>query len=282
MPSAKLYVGDCVAVTGSLPAMSVDHACFSPPYDMLKAKDYDAGQRFDMAVWIDLCNALYTVLKPGAVACFVVNDAIIGGDRSCSSLEMVLAAKQAGFLCHELIPWIRPSTPYTTKGRLAQCWELCVVLSKGKVGYALLPTKQNSRAGAILKRPDGSTYRVKAEGVDRNVITDISTGHNHTQKGKTYPHAAPYPPELPARFIKSWCRPGGTILDCFTGISSTGVGLAQVEAGEGNPEGAKSGRSYIGIDLSARYIEWSRERLEATGYYKEVEVCIASTESKPK
>ena len=260
MPTAKLYVGDCVDVMKALPEASVSHACFSPPYDALKT--YQNGQTIDLEHFVRLSAELFRTLKPGAVAGMVVNDAIVNGDRTCSSLRYVLAMKDAGFICHDLIPWVRSSTPYTTRGRLAQCWELCAVMSKGKPAYVDLPRKPNVRASAVLKRKDGSRYTVKAEGVARNVITDIDCGRHKTQTGKIYPHPAPYPPALAARFIKSWCPPGGVVLDFFTGISSTGVGVAQ--AGEG--------RSFVGVDLSRQYISWSRERLAATGYFSAVEI----------
>lgn len=66
-------------------------------------------------------------------------------------------------------------------------------------------------------------------------------------------HFAAYPPELVRRCIVSGCKPGGTVLDPFSGSGTTGM-VAQ-----------KHGRKYIGIDLNAEYLDLSlRTRLANT------------------
>jgi len=52
------------------------------------------------------------------------------------------------------------------------------------------------------------------------------------------PHFAAYPIDLPLRCIAAGCKPGGTVLDPFTGSGTTG--LAAIELG----------RNFTGIDLS--------------------------------
>lgn len=67
---------------------------------------------------------------------------------------------------------------------------------------------------------------------------------------RPYPaaHFATFPIDLPIRCIKAGCRPGGTVLDPFSGSGTTGAAARQL------------GRRYIGIDLSAEYHELARER----------------------
>lgn len=62
-------------------------------------------------------------------------------------------------------------------------------------------------------------------------------------------HPAPFPPELPERCIKMYAYKGDTILDPFSGSGSTGVAALQC------------GCRYIGIDVSQKYMDLSRERL---------------------
>jgi DNA modification methylase len=63
-------------------------------------------------------------------------------------------------------------------------------------------------------------------------------------------HFAVMPPALADRCIKAGCKPGGTVLDPFSGSGTTGM-VAQ-----------KNGRKYIGIDLNADYLDLSlRTRL---------------------
>jgi site-specific DNA-methyltransferase (cytosine-N4-specific) len=60
-------------------------------------------------------------------------------------------------------------------------------------------------------------------------------------------HFAVFPPEIPRRCIVAGCKPGGTVLDPFSGSGTTGL-VAQ-----------ENGRRYVGIDLSPDYLKLSLE-----------------------
>lgn len=62
-------------------------------------------------------------------------------------------------------------------------------------------------------------------------------------------HRATYAPELPARAIAAGCKPGGLVLDPFSGAGTTGVAALL------------TGRRYLGIELNADYLDESRARL---------------------
>jgi site-specific DNA-methyltransferase (cytosine-N4-specific) len=63
-------------------------------------------------------------------------------------------------------------------------------------------------------------------------------------------HFACFPIQLPQRCILAGCKPGGVVLDPFSGSGTTGL-AAQ-----------RTGRRYIGIDLNAEYLDLSlRTRL---------------------
>ncbi len=63
-------------------------------------------------------------------------------------------------------------------------------------------------------------------------------------------HFAVFPAEIPRRCIAAGCKPGGVVLDPFSGSGTTGLAAAQL------------GRRYVGIDLNAKYLELSlRTRL---------------------
>lgn len=65
-------------------------------------------------------------------------------------------------------------------------------------------------------------------------------------------HFAVMPPKLAQRCIAAGCKPGGTVLDPFSGSGTTGMAAQRL------------GRKYIGIDLNAEYLELSlRTRLQA-------------------
>jgi site-specific DNA-methyltransferase (cytosine-N4-specific) len=61
-------------------------------------------------------------------------------------------------------------------------------------------------------------------------------------------HFATFPLELPLRCIKAGCRPGGTVLDPFSGSGTTGDAARQLD------------RRYIGIDLNPAYHDLAKQR----------------------
>jgi DNA modification methylase len=63
------------------------------------------------------------------------------------------------------------------------------------------------------------------------------------------PHFAAYPIDLPLRCIAAGCKPGGTVLDPFTGTGTTGLAALQL------------GRRFTGIELSPEFAALTVERL---------------------
>jgi DNA modification methylase len=63
------------------------------------------------------------------------------------------------------------------------------------------------------------------------------------------PHFAAYPVDLPLRCIAAGCKPGGTVLDPFTGSGTTGLAALQL------------GRRFTGIDLSPEFAHLAAGRL---------------------
>lgn len=65
-------------------------------------------------------------------------------------------------------------------------------------------------------------------------------------------HFAVMPVQLAQRCIAAGCKPGGTVLDPFSGSGTTGLAAQHL------------GRKYIGIDLNSDYLDLSlRTRLQA-------------------
>ncbi|MFI7096797.1 DNA-methyltransferase [Streptomyces lydicus] len=61
-------------------------------------------------------------------------------------------------------------------------------------------------------------------------------------------HFATFPIDLPIRCIKAGCKPGGTVLDPFSGSGTTGAAARQLD------------RRYIGIDLNPAYHDLAKAR----------------------
>jgi site-specific DNA-methyltransferase (cytosine-N4-specific) len=63
------------------------------------------------------------------------------------------------------------------------------------------------------------------------------------------PHFAAFPIDLPLRCIAAGCKPGGTVLDLFTGTGTTGLAAIQL------------GRRFTGIELSEKFASLAADRL---------------------
>lgn len=114
-------------------------------------------------------------------------------------------------------------------------------------GIVLGGTKgPGGKVGGSGRRSGGnvSVYGASGSTKGRNPgdVWDITT--------KPYPaaHFAVFPIDLPLRCIKAGCRPGGTVLDPFSGSGTTGAAARQL------------GRKYIGIDLNPAYHDLAKER----------------------
>ena len=75
----------------------------------------------------------------------------------------------------------------------------------------------------------------------------MSTRPNKTG---TKTHFAMFPIDLPIRCIKAGCKPGGFVLDPFSGSGTTGAAARML------------GRRYIGIDLNPAYHDLAVKRFE--------------------
>ncbi len=62
-------------------------------------------------------------------------------------------------------------------------------------------------------------------------------------------HFAAFPVDIPLRCIAAGCRPGGVVLDPFSGAATTGLAALHL------------GRRYIGVDLSSEYAAIAQRRL---------------------
>lgn len=104
----------------------------------------------------------------------------------------------------------------------------------------------SGKLGASGRRGGGnvSVYGTASASKGRNPgdVWEITT--------KPYPaaHFAVFPIDLPLRCIKAGCRPGGTVLDPFSGSGTTGAAARQL------------GRRYVGIDLNPAYHDLAKQR----------------------
>jgi DNA methylase len=161
--------------------------------------------------------------------------------------RVALALQADGWILRNAIIWHTPNaTPTTIRDRLARRYKLLFLLVRQpRYFFHLDPIRQHYTGERPLSRrahhrgtkphtatgtwpPPGATIRGRNPG-------DVWTIPTHPE---TTGHPTPTPVELPTRCIAAGCPPGGTVLDPFSGVGTTGLAARHL------------GRSYIGIDTN--------------------------------
>lgn len=179
--------------------------------------------------------------------------------------QVAFALRSDGWILRNKIVWAKPNgMPDPTKDRLTNRHETVYLFVKSErywfdlrplripaktAGVTWETRKANgakSRQGLVPQRNRESTPSLAPNPDGRNPgdVWEIST--------QPFPeaHFAVMPLELAQRCIVAGCKPGGVVLDPFSGSGTTGL-AAQ-----------KNGRRYAGIDLNVEYLELSlRTRL---------------------
>ena len=245
----QLLTGDCVEVMADWPADCVDLTVTSPPYDDMR--NYE-GYQFHFA---EIAAELLRVTKPGGVCVWVVGDRIRRGDRTLTSFRQAIHFQNIGWRVHDVMIWVKTSTPFMRSNAYRPASELMLVLSKGPpatVNLLTQPTKQQGWGYAQYKKQeDGiNKYRPvkrKAHAPRTNVWT-YRTGGGTSDK-VAFKHPAIFPDKLAHDHILSWSNPGDLVLDPMMG------------SGTVPKQAAMLGRDYIGIDIAAEYVAIAGERM---------------------
>ena len=162
-----------------------------------------------------------------------------------------------GFVIHDVMIYQKRNTPFPRSNAYTNAWEFMFVLCKGKP-KTFNPIKEdtvrNGREKLLTNRtPDGTSHRRWAElkpEKNRNNIWSYAVGLGGTTRDrKAFEHPAMFPEKLARDHILSWSNEGDIVLDPMCGAGTT----AKMSA--------MHGRRYIGIDISARYVEIAENRV---------------------
>jgi DNA modification methylase len=259
----RLLVGDCLPLLAQLPNESVDLIVTSPPYDDLRR--YDTPAPLDMSA---LGEALFRVTKDGGVCIVISGDATHDFAKSLSSFRLTLDwCDQAGWRLFETCLYHRHGTPGPWwRTRLRVDHEFIFIFFKGKRPQTfhkerlLIPTKmagQKVSRTAYPRRGSSSTRQGSSRGLPPLTVAPFQC------RGTVWPyapsssernllklrHPATMPDKLAADLILGFSEPGDLVLDPLMG-SGTSMVMA-----------ARLGRRFVGMDVSARYVEIARQRM---------------------
>lgn len=253
----KIVTGDCVEILGLFDDKSIDLTVTSPPYDNLR--NYDGYQLPIKSV----VRQLYRVTKDGGVVVWVVSDATINGSETGSSFRHALTFMEEGFNLHDTMIFRKKNPiPQIYRKRYNNEFEYMFVFSRGVVkthnpimvdclhaGLELGTTtyKNYSKDDQVRKKLANPVKNKKIKG---NIWEYVVGKNKEDQEAKDHP--APFPCQLAYDHILSWSNEGDTILDPLCGSGTTCKVAREL------------GRKFIGIEISERFSDLARRRIEAS------------------
>jgi site-specific DNA-methyltransferase (cytosine-N4-specific) len=185
--------------------------------------------------------------------------------------RVAFALQDDGWIIRNAIVWAKPNAnPESVDDRLSARHELLFLLVRSRrYWFDLDPIKMptegrasgNKAAAAYAARlgTDQAARRSSASNPGSTLHTGASDARNPgdvwTIPVGRFPeaHFATMPEALATRCVLAGCRPGGVVLDPFSGAGTTGLAAT------------RHGRRYVGIDLNANYLDLSlRTRLAQT------------------
>ena len=222
-----------------LPDSCVALMVTSPPYHV--GKDYDTDDTFEdyLALLDQIFRESYRVLEPGGRA--VVNVANLGR-RPYIPLSQIITGLMLdiGFLMRGEIIWrkakgARGSTAWgswrsASNPVIRDVHEYCLIFSKGRF-------KRVREGDSTISREDF-------------LDSTLSVWEFPPERAGRVGHPAPFPVELPRRFIELYTFKGDLVLDPFIGSGTTAVASVH------------TGRRFIGYEVDAEYVEIARRRVE--------------------
>lgn len=265
----QLHVGDCLEELKHYPEAHFDLIVTSPPYADNRKKTYGGVHPDDYVEWfLPRAEEFFRVLKPTGTFILNIKEKVSSGERHTYVLELILALRKQGWLWTEEFVWHkRNCPPGKWPNRFRDAWERCLQFNKERK-FAMYQEEvmvpMGDWANSRLKKLGKNDVERQESQVRSGFGKNIS---NWVGRDKAYPsnvlhlatecgnkkHSAAFPAALPEWFIKLFSKPGDCVLDPFSGSGTTCVTAKRL------------GRSSVGIDKEASYIELAAEALAEIG-----------------
>lgn len=245
MGDIKLYHGDCLEVMRGMEDASIDLIVTSPPY--LNLREYSSWNSYeDYMVDVDKWfTEMVRILKKGGHICWNIQENIPEPSKNGRKYHPVLPDTikigiDKGLIWEKNVVWNKKnatqilfgSYPYPPTPIFMDLVEYIAVFKKeGKLTF----TKEQKSKAKLSKE--------RWFEITRNVW-EIPP-----EKASKVGHPAPYPLELPKRFIEVMTVHDSVVLDPFLGSGTTGIAAKEL------------GRNFIGIEKDKTYFELSENRI---------------------
>jgi 16S rRNA G966 N2-methylase RsmD len=258
----QLFCGDCLDIMRGMPADSVDLVFGSPPYE--NARTYGIDYDLTDDAWVDwmferCCESLRVCR--GLVA-FVVEGRTNDYRWSATPVLLMHRLHEAGFMLRKPVIYHRQGTPGSGgPDWLRNDYEHVVCVTKRR----RLPWSDTTACGTVPKWGDEGSHRSRRrdgtfphrngysvpERVNPGNVVTCAVGGGVMGSRLCHQNEAPFPERLAEFFVRSFCKPGGTVLDPFCG-SGTTLAVAR-----------RYSRNAVGIDIRKSQIALTRKRLAA-------------------
>ena len=264
----SIILGDCERVLKEVPDDSVDLIFTSPPYADQRKRTYGGIRPDEYVDWfLPKADEFYRVLKPSGTFVLNIKERVVNGERHTYVIELILEMRKRGWLWTEEFMWHKKNSyPGKWPNRFRDNWERLLQFNKER--------KFNMYQDSVKVPVGGWAKHRLANLSETDKIRDeskVGSGFgknisNWLGRDKVYPnnvlhmatessnknHSAVFPVALPTWFIRLFTKPGDTVLDPFVGSGSTSAAALTL------------GRHYIGVDISAEYVELANSRLSKT------------------
>lgn len=258
--NATLITDDCLEVLRGMQNDSVDLVFCSPPYE--DCRTYSIDFSMQGKEWVEWCVEWFSECYR---VCRGLTAAVVEGKTrkfqwSATPVLLMAELHNAGIKLRKPPAFCRVGIPGSGgPDWLRNDYEFIVCAAKGK-----LPWSDNTAMGGEPKyqRGGGATNRTKsgqrasaaeyarpAKTNPGNVVR-CTVGGGHMGHELAHSNEAPFPESLADFFIRSFCPPGGLVLDPFSGSGTTCAAAI------------KAGRRAIGIDIRQSQTDLARRRLD--------------------
>ncbi len=226
---------------------SIDLTVTSPPYynapfdypDMYR--DYDEYLKMLSRV----CDELYRVTEEGRIACIVIDDMLVDGEKLPIVADCTTIMRQTGFRYRDKIMWVKPKGysrisrrsgvlvqhPYPMYYYPDNIQESILIFQKGRFDYKRI--KDIDNATLEESKIDSRAFNQNEWNLTVWQITNVLPTNNILEKG-----IAAFPEELASRLIQLFSFVGETVLDPFLGSGTTARASASL------------GRDSVGYELN--------------------------------
>jgi site-specific DNA-methyltransferase (adenine-specific) len=262
LPKNQIHQGDCVDLLNKAEQGSVDLVFADPPFNIGYQYDVydDTQQEDDYLKWCrQWIGGVHRVLKPNGTFWLAIGDEY--------AAELKIEAQKAGFHCRSWVIWYYTFGVNCVNGFSRSHTHLFHFIKDPKDFTFNRPNPQirvksarelvyaDNRANPNGRLPD-NTWILRPQ----DAPMSFGPGHDTwcfsrvagTFKEREGFHGCQMPEQLLARIIRTSSRPQELVLDPFGG-SGTTLCVAK-----------KLGRQWLGFELSADYVNYINERLDAT------------------